>query len=540
MNLGECPGGFTSNGLKCDCDGNLKQYNIKCTATDYSITVPAFTWIGKFQGRVAVQKYCIHCKNTGEQILQYVKNESDQLCAHHRSGISCGTCVNGYSLQLGDNTCADCSNSTYKGVLLLLSFMVVGVALIMILICLNLTVSTGLLNGLIFYCNIVYSNSDTFLPINREQTNETQLQNAVQFFSTFQAWINLDFGINTCFFNGFDTYISTWMQFIFPMYIWFLVLLIVLASRLSSRVARLTTSHIVPVLATLLLLSYAKLLITVIAVCSFTTMTFLDGSDTRRVWIWDGNVLYLQAKHIPLFLMSSFMIVAYIIPFTLLILLGPLLQAKSEYRLLKWINKLKPFLDAFYGPYNGRYCYWPGLLLLARWILFNIFAFISLGDGPYKLLTVSIAIILLLVIWNVLGRHATSPHQKSSLDYLELFFHSNLAFFAIISTYFRFTQDGKLYKQQVLAIIMAGSVFIVFLCIVAFRIFCVLSWLKVTRKLIHYVNKTLRRDETACNNPIELNSAEDTSCTHSTVDVCTHGSLTTSPSFELREPLLTD
>jgi hypothetical protein len=41
---------------------------------------------------------------------------------------------------------------------------------------------------------------------------------------------------------------------------------------------------------------------------------------------------------------------------------GPLLQAQSHY----WVNKLKPFFDAFYGTYTSRYPYWPGVLPLAR------------------------------------------------------------------------------------------------------------------------------------------------------------------------------
>ena len=55
------------------------------------------------------------------------------------------------------------------------------------------------------------------------------------------------------------SYTSTWMQFVFPFYIWFLILVIVLASRYSSRISRMTTSNAVLVLATLLLLSYSTL-----------------------------------------------------------------------------------------------------------------------------------------------------------------------------------------------------------------------------------------------------------------------------------------
>ena len=39
-------------------------------------------------------------------------------------------------------------------------------------------------------------------------------------FSIFIAWLNLDFGIETCFYDGMDAYSKTWLQFVFPLYIW--------------------------------------------------------------------------------------------------------------------------------------------------------------------------------------------------------------------------------------------------------------------------------------------------------------------------------
>ena len=269
-------------------------------------------------------------------------------------------------------------------------------------------------------------NGDTLLPITTEGSN-THLQNAVRILSTFQAWMNLDFGIATCFFDGYDTYISTWMQFVFPLYIWLLILIIVMASRYSSKISIMTTSNTVSVLATLLLLSYAKLLKASIDAFSFTDMKLLSDSSRYRVWILDGNIPYLQGKHIPLFLVSLLVVFAYILPFTLLVLLGPVLQAKSHYRVLHWINKLKPFLDAFYGPYTNMYRYWPGILLLARVTVLLLYAFYSLGDSPFKLMTVSMIAAVLLVVWMLIGKtRNTSLHQKTPLNYLELFFLLNL------------------------------------------------------------------------------------------------------------------
>ena len=133
---------------------------------------------------IAVQKDCQYYKNDGAQLIANITRDSHLLCIANRSGMMCGACISNYSLQLGGYECADCSNSTYKGVLLLIGFIVIGVALVLLLLGLNLTVSTGMINGLIFYSNIVYLNSDTLLPITREG-NSTHLQNTVKILYPF-------------------------------------------------------------------------------------------------------------------------------------------------------------------------------------------------------------------------------------------------------------------------------------------------------------------------------------------------------------------
>ena len=75
-----------------------------------------------------------------------------------------------------------------------------------------------------------------------------------------------------------DTYAKAWLQFLFPVYLWIMVGLIVVLAHYSSRMGRLIGSNSVPVLATLFLLSYAKLLRIIISIVSFTFIEFEDGS----------------------------------------------------------------------------------------------------------------------------------------------------------------------------------------------------------------------------------------------------------------------
>ena len=147
--------------------------------------------------------------------------------------------------------------------LLLIPFAVMGVALVFLLLVCKLTVATGTLSGLVFYSNIVGANRTIFLPV---ESNDPLL--------VFIAWLNLDFGIETCFYDGMDAYSKTWLQFVFPAYIWLLVVIIIFISHYSQRFANLLGSNPVSVLATLILLSYTKVLRTLIATAYFTHLEY--------------------------------------------------------------------------------------------------------------------------------------------------------------------------------------------------------------------------------------------------------------------------
>ena len=166
-----------------------------------------------------------------------------------------------------------------------------GVLLVILLFLLHLTVAAGTLHGLIFYPNIVEANHHIFFP---QSSNNPA--------SIFIAWLNLDLGIQTCFYNGMDAYAKTWLGFVFPVYIWVIVGFLVYISHHSVAVTKLLGSNPVPVLATLFLLSYAKVLRTIIAALSLTILHYPDKNVV--VWIHDATVSLL--KYIPLTVMALF------------------------------------------------------------------------------------------------------------------------------------------------------------------------------------------------------------------------------------------
>jgi len=88
----------------------------------------------------------------------------------------------------------------------------------------NLTTSQGFINGLVFYTSVVKANEHIFLP----QANTNPL-------TLFISWLNLDLGVQTCFFNGLSAYTKTWLQFVFPFYIWGITGVIIITPYVPSE-----------------------------------------------------------------------------------------------------------------------------------------------------------------------------------------------------------------------------------------------------------------------------------------------------------------
>ena len=148
-----------------------------------------------------------------------------------------------------------------------------------------------------------------------------------------------------------DAYAKTLLDLVFPVYIWLIVGFLVYISSHSVTMTKLLGSNPVPVLATLFLLSYAKLLRTIIAALSLSVLHYPHKNAV--VWIHDANVSL--AKYIPLALVAILFLLFIFIPYTLFLLLGQRLHSKSH--LLSWVRnpKLKAVLDTYHAPYKPKH-----------------------------------------------------------------------------------------------------------------------------------------------------------------------------------------
>ena len=194
-----CPMGFTlqSSRKACYCDPLLNNDKISitsCDINDDTILRPAYSWIS------AVTVNNSHSYSMSSQCpFDYCLPNSSHLnlanpdsqCQFKRSGVVCAECPQGLSVVFGSSRCKQCSN-VY--LLLIIPIAIAGIILVMMLFTFNLTVTNGIINTLIFYVNIISINYSQFC----FDSNSPDC--------TILSLLNLDLGIETCFFDGMDGY----------------------------------------------------------------------------------------------------------------------------------------------------------------------------------------------------------------------------------------------------------------------------------------------------------------------------------------------
>ena len=209
--------------------------------------------------------YCVFKKIN----VSFSLNVTGLQCYHNRSGLLCGACHDGHSLTLGLHMCSECSNFY---LLLVPIFMILGITLVVFLITFKISVAQGTINGLIFYANIFQMNRAVFLPNNTS--------GPAGFLFVFVSWLNLNFGFVTCLSNGMDMYVLTWLQYVFPLYILFLVVVLVSFRHYPRWMSRMMGTNPVAVLSTLILLSYNKILHTIVISVSSTELQYKNHNKT--------------------------------------------------------------------------------------------------------------------------------------------------------------------------------------------------------------------------------------------------------------------
>ena len=427
VKIKDCPLGFsrTNDNVSmtlCNCNHLLSNHkeHISCDITTQTVKRLPPAWIGiiKMNNDTKTVAYHSNCPLdycVSEDIILYAANNSltqDRQCAFSRTGVLCGSCPEGLSVVLGTSECKACSN---YWLLLLIPFALLGVTLLVTLILFNITIADGTLSGIVFYFNIVNNNSSIIFP-------EQQIKYLTPFLKLIVSLINLELGVSLCLFDGMDSYAKAWLDFALPLYLWCLAGVFIY---LGGRCKWVVRENAVKVLATLVLLSYTRL-VTAVAGALHVSVVQLENGRSEGRWLLDGNVKYFEGKHLALALFAV-MAGLLLISFSLCLFFIQWLQKVSDTKAFLWVNRFKPFFDAYTGPFTSRARFWTGLLLLSRVVLLIISTINTSGDPKTTLSTVTMVVMLLLVLAILLPN---GLYRRKYLNVLECSSLLNLGFLA--------------------------------------------------------------------------------------------------------------
>ena len=460
-----CPLGFRiSEEGYCICMPTLSNYGYKCNIDTRVITSPPNFWIGNSSNETILFARNCPPNHCDPNFHDFIPNDSitDLSCLNNRTGILCGQCKENYSAVFGSEACYD--NCTDLYLLTLPMYALAGLILVVLLFALRLTVATGTINGVIFYANI--------LGLSIDKLTEDYHGPYATFLHIVISLLNLNLGSPLCFYKEMTPTAKIGFQFIFPVYMWSIVIGMIIISKFSIRISNLISKSSVQVLSTLLYLSYSKLLRTVIDIVSYTTLSTTDHSSTVNqtiVWFYNGED-YGHGIHGFYLALATTFTALFLLPYTILVTFSYCFMR------FKLINKFfKPFIDAYGGPFKDKWRFWFGLRLWITLLLFTVDGGLQ-GKSPNTMLTIHRMIIIIFILIQSLRR----PFQNRLIGLVDLFFMVD--YWLIIECYFIFG------PTSIAAYILLSLALFVLLLIVLFH--CCRNYPNLVSKIRKkYVNR---------------------------------------------------
>ena len=404
-------------------------------------------------------RFCLHkcCDNT---VSEFNLSDSNVLCTQNHAGRACGACIDGYSKTFGSNLCdKECSNFHLFTILL---YGALGIVLVCIIYLLKLTVTMGTIHGLIFFCNVMSINENLFFDLSK-----------FSFTRVFVSLVNLDLGFKMCFYQEMTEIAKTGLQFVFPIYLWLLMFIIIMVGKRYIRI-RKSIHSAVPVLATLIMLSYSKLLRATFSVFSLVIIYYStkenNFSKLQKFIAWkpDPNVKYLEGIHIPLFLIALVFTVLFIFPLAFALTFPKIILRSKK------LSYFCPLLDCIYAPYKDHCRFWFGMRIIVLICISGLESYLFSN----QLLLSGVIVILFFALMQAY----IHPFKSTINNTLDLMFMGLFITLSVVVLYlYPNTSDTK---QSIAVNILGSLAFLLFCFIMIFHIHDTVKHFKFYSKFI--------------------------------------------------------
>ena len=525
VELEECPPGFNLEIDRCVCNANeyfgLLDY---CDNDNFQTFLTPGIWVGVINDSEMVTSICpnsfcdyVQSRKNGQSntlgIVLPTKGSDldDMICGKSRTGVLCGSCRPGFTVHFHSPKylCKPTNPNLCKvgWIFYILSELVPVTVVFITVIVLNISFTSGAVNGFILFSQILLSlNIDASGVITFP--NKRAITEGYQFLYGF---LNLDFftidSLSFCLWPNATALDMIAFKYITIVYALSLVILVIwfmnkCGGRCLGKYCRITTvkSSVIHGISAFLIICYSHSVLVSHSLVNGAELWLKEGSNTtipRRVWL-DGNMLYFSRSHLPYALPALLCLLTIGVVPPLLLLAYPLLNKLltvigfEESKVVRCISQrlpvssLKPLLDCFQGCFKDNLRFFAGLYFLYRWIAPVVYTMTS-SLGTSYILTETFLILILAV-------HSFShPYIKTAHNMLDTVLFTDLLLINSITciNYFLFQSQESHYTVNksiaITSIIQAMLIYLPFIAMIAYLLLLgnkhmCYHWCKMQRK----------------------------------------------------------
>ena len=500
-----CPLGFAwqNETQQCGCSSTFYNkdfysvygYKAECDINYLSMVRPhlsANSWAGYMNMSahfgVSIQCPLGFCNGNGSFFCSFSSNNvkisnsktcgtktCKSLCLHHREGPLCGSCgmlKEGQKLSVvfGSTECKECSNWWLWTLVL---YAIAGPLLIYLLYALRLTLTTGTLNGIIFYAQMANCGIADLLALHVHEVPYSK------FCLVFISMVNLNLGFPLCFYNGMTELWKAGLSLLFPLYLLTIVVVLIILSQYSLRLSNRIAHSSVQVLVTVIHLSFSKLLLAIFNVFT-SARIYYDSNTSYKVWYWDGSVEYGVGSHLILMIITLLVVIPLLLPYVpLLIFARPIRHTR--------VNKyVRPLFEAIHAPYREGKEFWFVAQVLFVVVMYIIYVSLRARNALKIYVTTTPFLVLLLLLQTYF-----KPFKNKVIYFLDCWPLLNLIFL-YTTTWFLFIE----FKYKTIAMFVSITVlfvFLIFLAVLLYHILLVTGKMSSMTAMFHLIQRKYKQ-----------------------------------------------
>lgn len=402
---------------------------------NYNNTKADNFWYG-----ICPRHYCFKEKEANE-FYDLPSNDKVEkaVCGVKRQGILCGRCKEGYCMHYHSPNfrCGGCDTCPYGWILFLVSEILPLTLLFVFIISLNISFTSGYLNGFIFFSQVF----DSVVTIHADVKHVNILIRIVQ---TVYKLFNFDFfsddDMSLCLWKKAQTMHLLAFRFVTVAIAAALVVITVLLMKCCARNGRFLqytkSASIIHGLSAFLVVTYTQCTNISFQLLNYSVIYDLNR-NSKNVLFYQGDIKYFGRDHAPyafmaIFCLSTLTLVPplFLITYPLCYRIGALLKLTDTRfsRLLEVIlplSKLKPVFDSFQGCYKDEYRFFAGLYFVYRILLL---ASVLTSDPIMTFIFTQVLLCLMLTIHCM-----CQPYVKRAHNIIDGLFFLNCSVVNIIS-----------------------------------------------------------------------------------------------------------